>query len=285
MMQSFMPPPEMFEERRIVFRVTGAEAEGRGLPLVVRSAGAYRVRADFREEFAEARWFTQLYWTLEGSGWFRVGEKRVRVRAGEVFLYWPGERHVVGAGGAGGWAYRWITFDGRDTLPVLEMFGLGRGGAAGECPEEAFDRVEAALASPTREGMRAASVAAYAILEAAGRGGSGRGGEAGEAETMRAALDAAYRRSDAGVAEVAAELGLHRTTLLRNFAARFGVTPSGYLARRRLQHALSLLRTTAMPVAEVAAAAGFRSPEYLARVVRAETGRSPGEFRAGGEER
>jgi predicted AAA+ superfamily ATPase len=36
----------------------------------------------------------------------------------------------------------------------------------------------------------------------------------------------------------------------------------------------------------VAVAAGYRSPEYLARVVRvvrAETGRSPGEFRAGRE--
>ncbi len=284
MMQTAIRSVEPFDEKRIVFRVAGCEEAVRGLPLVVRSAGSYWVRAGFREEFAEPRWFTQLYWTFAGSGEFRLGNRRVRAAAGEFFIYRPGELHALAAG-SNGWAYRWVTLDGRNTLPLLEMFGIGRGGEAGACPMEAFDQVEAALASPTREGVRAASVAAYAILEAAGRGGGARPGEGAEAEAMRRALDGMYRRADAGVEEAAAELGLHRTTLLRNFRVRFGVTPSEYLARRRLQHALSLLRTTEVTVAQVAQEAGFRSPEYLARVVRAETGQSPGEFRAGRETR
>ncbi len=276
--------PRGEEERRLVFRVAGGEAAGRGLPLVVRSVGCYRVTRDFAEAH-RPRWFTELFWTVAGEGLWRIDGTTHRARAGEFFIYRPGEPHDLAAGPAG-WEYRWITFDGRDTLRLLEMFGLPRSGRAGACPEAEFDRVEAALSRPTLEGVREASVAAYAILAAAGRRSAGpREGEAGGAEAVRHELDACYTDADAGVETVAAALGQHRTTVLRAFTAAYGVTPSTYLARRRLQHALSLLRTTAMPVAEVAAAAGFRSPEYLARVVREETGGSPRAFRAGADER
>ncbi len=276
--------PVREERRRLVFRVAGGEAAGRGLPLVVRSVGCYRVGRDFAERHGP-RWFTELFWTIRGEGLWRLDGAARRARAGEFFIYRPGEPHELAAGPEG-WEYRWITFDGRDTLRLLDMFGLSRSGRAGPCPEEAFERVEAALSRPTLEGVREASVAAYAILAAAGRSGAGgRGGEGGGAEAVRRELDARYTEPDAGVETIAATLGLHRTTLLRTFTAAYGVTPSTYLARRRLQHALSLLRTTAIPVAEVAAAAGFRSAEYLARVVRAETGGSPRAFRAGADER
>lgn len=272
------------ERRRIVFRVAGGEAAGRGLPLVVRSVGCYRVGPGFREKHGP-RWFTELFWTVAGEGEFRLGNAVRRVRAGEFFLYRPGEPHELAAG-ATGWEYRWITFDGRDTLPILEMFALPRTGRAGECPAEEFGRVESALSRPTLDGVRSASVAAYAILAAAGgRAVIGREDDEGGAEAVRRELDARYTEPEVGVETVAASLGRHRTTVLRVFVSAYGLTPSTYLARRRLQHALSLLRTTAMPVAEVAAAAGFRSPEYLARVVREETGLSPREFRAGADER
>ncbi len=269
------------DERRMVFRVAGTEAVGRGLPLVVRSVGHYRVGPVFRENIGEPKWFTELYWTIAGGGTFQVGETSHRVRAGDIFIYRPGEVHRLAAGKEG-WNYRWITFDGRETLPLFGMFDLPRRGPAGFCPEAAFDRVEAALRTPTRKGVRAASVAAYEILETAGRRPlRADTGDAATAEAIRLHLDEAYPDPDTGVETAAAILGRHRTTILRAFVAAHGVTPSTYLARRRLQHALSLLRTTTLPVAEIATSAGFRSPEYLARVVRTETGLSPRAFRHG----
>jgi AraC family transcriptional regulator of adaptative response / DNA-3-methyladenine glycosylase II len=61
------------------------------------------------------------------------------------------------------------------------------------------------------------------------------------------------------LAALAQRLGVSDRHLRRIFAAEHGVTPSQYVQTRRLLLAKQLLTDTAMPVAEVAHASGFRS--------------------------
>ncbi len=63
----------------------------------------------------------------------------------------------------------------------------------------------------------------------------------------------------ASLAALAARLGVSDRHLRRIFAAEQGVTPMQYLQTRRLLLAKQLLTDSAMPVAQVALAAGFRS--------------------------
>ncbi|GAP36823.1 Ada metal-binding domain-containing protein [Piscinibacter sakaiensis] len=63
----------------------------------------------------------------------------------------------------------------------------------------------------------------------------------------------------AGIAAAAARLGVSERHLRRIFATEHGVTPLQYLQTRRLLLAKQLLTDTALPVAQVALAAGFRS--------------------------
>jgi AraC family transcriptional regulator of adaptative response / DNA-3-methyladenine glycosylase II len=74
------------------------------------------------------------------------------------------------------------------------------------------------------------------------------------------ALDAIAAQGDeAGVAALAARLGVSDRHLRRIFLAEHGVTPVQYLQTRRLLLAKQLLTDTRLPVAQVALHCGFRS--------------------------
>jgi AraC-like DNA-binding protein len=263
------------DTRRLAFRAPGVLGREPNLPLAVRSAGDYDVDHDWREDTA-AKWFLQLFWTVNGAGTFQAGRRTWRVGPGDIFTYEAGEPHRLRADG-GRWHYRCITLDSPGARAVVNGFGLTRWCHAGDCPDDLFDRVFQLLQEPTSAACREASIAAYALLEAASR--SSRDNPTDTAAAIRQRLDQDFTDPDLGVETVAAALRLHRTTVRRAFLAAYGVGPSTYLARRRLQHALALLRTSARSVAEVAAAAGYRSAEYLARVVRQEFGVTPTAFR------
>ena len=75
------------------------------------------------------------------------------------------------------------------------------------------------------------------------------------------------------------DLGIHRSTLNRLFASKQKCSPGELIRSLRTEHALELLRTTAMPVKEAAFASGFNDPAYFCRRIRKATGMTPEEIR------
>ncbi|MFD7734180.1 helix-turn-helix transcriptional regulator [Kitasatospora phosalacinea] len=84
------------------------------------------------------------------------------------------------------------------------------------------------------------------------------------------------------LSRAAAELGLPARTLQRTLAAS-GTSFQAELAAVRLDTAGHLLRRTDLPIAEVAAAAGFTDHPHLTHRFRARHGCTPSEFRRRGE--
>ncbi|OBH61161.1 GlxA family transcriptional regulator [Mycobacterium sp. E2479] len=70
-------------------------------------------------------------------------------------------------------------------------------------------------------------------------------------------------------------------TLARRTRKAAGLSPLQLVQRVRLERALHLLRTTPMPLEEIAAAVGLADPATLYRLVKRHTGRSPGALRPG----
>jgi AraC-like DNA-binding protein len=86
------------------------------------------------------------------------------------------------------------------------------------------------------------------------------------ADRVRDLLDARLAEG-LPLAEAAALLGVHPTSLVRAFTRRHGLPPHRYLTGRRIDLARRLL-LAGMPAAEVATAAGFADQSHLTRHFR-----------------
>jgi len=65
----------------------------------------------------------------------------------------------------------------------------------------------------------------------------------------------------------------------RVFKAELGLSPSKYLAKRRVERARDLIRQTSLPLAEIAFRTGFSSQAHMTSRMKAEIGATPGELR------
>jgi AraC family transcriptional regulator of adaptative response/methylated-DNA-[protein]-cysteine methyltransferase len=86
----------------------------------------------------------------------------------------------------------------------------------------------------------------------------------------------------ASVTDLADRLGIGPRHLLRLFLRHAGATPIEVAATRRIQAAKRMIDGTAMPLAEIAFAAGFGSVRRFNDAFRATYGRPPSSFRKRG---
>jgi AraC family transcriptional regulator len=86
---------------------------------------------------------------------------------------------------------------------------------------------------------------------------------------------------DISLLDIANASGLSITPLTAQFRRRTGKSPYAYVIDRRVRHAMHLLRTTDMPIAQVAVNCGFSDQSQLTRAVRARMGLTPRMARLG----
>ncbi len=80
-------------------------------------------------------------------------------------------------------------------------------------------------------------------------------------------------------AEIASASGLSTDYLARKFRDAMAMTPTEYLRRFRIAKSVDLLRTTKLPISEIASAVGFSDNSLYSRVFKQLMGISPASFR------
>ncbi|GAA3432912.1 AraC family transcriptional regulator [Kutzneria kofuensis] len=83
--------------------------------------------------------------------------------------------------------------------------------------------------------------------------------------------------------DLADAAALSVSQFVRQFKASTGDTPHRYLVGLRLRHAQRMLRTSTLPIADIAVRCGFSHQEHLTRVMRSRLGTTPGAVRANGQ--
>jgi len=84
-----------------------------------------------------------------------------------------------------------------------------------------------------------------------------------------------------GVTELAKNLGISRSNLYRKVKKAEKCSVSRFICRVRLQKAIEILRTTSLPVSEVAFNCGFHSVAYFSKCFHDYFGFSPAHARNG----
>ena len=96
---------------------------------------------------------------------------------------------------------------------------------------------------------------------------------------VRDRLHAEYART-LHLDDLAAGVGVRPSHLARRFRRRYGRSVGRYLREVRVAAALRALAEADRELADVAAATGFSDQSHMGRVVRRETGATPGQWRA-----
>lgn len=97
-------------------------------------------------------------------------------------------------------------------------------------------------------------------------------------EAVRDRLHAEFA-SNLRMDELAAEAGVHPSHLARRFRRRFGRSVGGYVRDLRIAAALEGLSREDASMGDVALGAGFSDQSHMGRVLRRETGMTPGQWR------
>lgn len=93
-------------------------------------------------------------------------------------------------------------------------------------------------------------------------------------EILRAAPE-----SPPGLAEIAAEVGVHPVHLARVFRRRYGCSLGEYARWLRVERAAEALRETRLPIGRLAYQLGYTDHSHFSRSFRRATGFSPSEYR------
>ncbi|BDS08539.1 hypothetical protein NT6N_35790 [Oceaniferula spumae] len=85
--------------------------------------------------------------------------------------------------------------------------------------------------------------------------------------------------ADLNVEKLATQAGVTTSGLRRRFLKELQITPQQYLLNLRINEAARQLRETAMPIKEIAARTGYRSPVSFHNAFKKRRGESPGHYR------
>ena len=271
--------------RKSIFRPSAAPSHS--LPFGARSVGHYCITEEDREHPRKKN-FIQIFWTIRGRGRITRNHQFKPFGPGEVAFYFPGDMHDLRPYDPSPWEYRWWTMDGPLALSVVKSFGFlnNKIYKAKLPPKEWFVDLERCTRNVTLVGeLRASAIAFQLLTEIAIRARPHKRPDAiprFSDDFQKKAMDlmhAHWQNPALGVEQLADSLHMHRAVFFRRFHAAFGIAPSDYLMRWRIQNALSLLKETQLPIHEIAQTCGWTDPNYFSRCIRKATGHSPRHFR------
>lgn len=256
-----------------------------------------------------------VVYIVEGSGFFRLGDREAQARPGLLFLIGPREWHQFFSL-SDPFSYDALTFDltseggAQCDKPFSEIFSQAdRRWIKGALQEGALVVPEGlrpavrtlfagaiASAQGTSAGPPASPQRSGAIVAAFLQGlgdlilQMAPGGESallqGEEKGFRRRLvEQAVEFMNANFSkpltldEIASHVYLHPVYFSQLFKAEIGLPPRQYLLRIRINQARKLLAETDLSVGEIAQSCGFRTVAYFSRAFREAEGVSPSAYR------
>lgn len=206
--------------------------------------------------------------------------KTVLLSAGQSLYKLPGEHRRKTVLSEDGADIYWATFDGPHAVEFMQSYGYPPGPLeTGSGLAELYQEIMENLAVGSDESFRLLT-ALYAELIARLPGNvSDNDSDQGIFSDCLHLIRTRYDDPSFNVDALAAEMHLHRTTLLRLFRKKQHTTPQEYLTRYRVGQALYQLENTLLPIAEIAESSGFRRCNYFCQVIRKFCGKTPEQYR------
>ena len=232
----------------------------------------------------------QLLYQPEGEGLFRSASAgEAHLKAGDMFLLFPGEWHSYHPLSAVGWKSHWSGFRGANMdhrvragfLSVSHpVYHVGYSGEILRLYEEAMRvaQVEAPYVQQTLAGVVNHLLGLMYSLERTNQ--LSRNHEHVDMVNQARRLIRDGLEDDLAIQDIASDMGVSYSNFRKLFKEFAGVSPAFYQQELRIQRAKELLATTDMSVKQIAYRLRFDSPDYFSSKFKMKTGMKPSEFRA-----
>ena len=231
----------------------------------------------------------QLLYNPEGEGVFESAHcPQTKIKAGDMFLLFPGEWHTYHPNPRVGWKSHWIGFKGRNMddrvkagflTPEKPIYHVGYSAIIKGLYRRAFAaaREEAAYSQQEMAGLVNHLIGKMYSLE--------RNIELSRNQQQVDMIDKARWRiresleSETTIQGIAEELGVSYSNFRKLFKEYTGLSPSTYQQELRLLRAKELLSTTDLSIKEIAYRLNFESPDYFSAKFKAKMGIKPSEVK------
>ncbi len=238
----------------------------------------------FRFDETHSHGAYELHYVLAGRASFEVQGRPSSVRQGDFFYTRPGTMHRMEVPESS-YLLQYIAFMELDADGDVELasdletlVGEGRVRRLGDRYHALFAQLSRQSLSMDARERRAASARLmafiYELTDDAHAGPRSHPAIERALDFMRSHVNAAY-----GLDELVADLGLNKSYFIRLFRSSIGVPPMKYAMNLKMSAAADLLRTTAEPLAAVAARVGFDDEYHFAKRFKQWSGVAPGRYR------
>ena len=228
-----------------------------------------------------------IHHIIRGCGYYRVGGREYRLKAGDTFLLFPQVESSYQADREEPWEYAWVGFAGNDAYSMITNTDFSR-----EHPildqsaisEEVFSKLRAVYEANgnTFQDAVAMTGALYSLMGFLMKHSKGEKKfgnlQAGYVERARQYIAEQYSYPIT-VEDVACYTGVSRSYLFRLFQGIMNQSPKEYLLQYRVGQACQLLNQTDLPVGSIAHSVGFEDNLYFSKVFRKYKNCTPSEYR------
>ena len=231
----------------------------------------------------------QLLYNPEGEGVFQSAHcPETILKAGDMFLLFPGEWHSYHPLEDKGWKSHWIGFRGRNMDDRVKagflstekpIYHVGYSSDVETLYTQAFQTAmeEAAYAQQMMAGIVNHLIGLMYSLE--------RNIELGKNSSQVNMVNRARLRiresleSELSIQQIAEEQSVSYSNFRKLFKEYTGLSPATYQQELRLLRAKELLSTTELSIKEIAYRLNFESPDYFSAKFKAKMGCKPSEIR------
>lgn len=233
----------------------------------------------------------QMLYLVDGEGVFSTEHvKDVQIKAGDIFLLFPGEWHTYRPADGRQWKSYWIGYKGRNMDDRVRFNFLSAGKPVYHIgfSTDIIQLYKSAIKIAKEEPPYSQQILAGIVNDLIGHMYAlERNIELSRHGAYIDMISKARMRIREGVEtkvtvqEIAAELGSSYSNFRKLFKEYTGFSPAMYQQDIKLQRAKELLSTTDLSIKEIAYRLNFESPDYFSSKFKNKIGCKPSEFRAG----
>lgn len=228
-----------------------------------------------------------IHFILKGKGFYRVGDNRYPLKAGDGFLILPDVLTYYQADEKEPWTYLWVGFGGKNASQYLGDVGLGEGrmmfqsDSGEELKQIVLEMLKHRQSSILTDfKLESLLYTFFSVLAKTAVVPKQKYREL-ENQYIRRAVEFVqnnYPRK-IKISDVADYVGITRSYLYTIFMKSFGVSPQEYLSNYRITRASELLTITDLTIEMVAASCGYDDPLVFSKAFKKIKGLPPTKFR------